>query len=135
MLEDCQSRLIRYLQTINTGIGTTHGDKWKNSFSSFPPLPSFVETQNIRDLRQSLLNREKPARLVTVHGMGGLGKTAACKILANEAQVRQQFCEGILWIEFGQDYSADAVIDQLVHVTELSGGVETASSISETGTN
>jgi hypothetical protein len=42
---------------------------------------------------------------------------------------------GYFWIEFGQYYSADALIDQLVHVTELSGGVETAASISETGTN
>jgi NB-ARC domain len=127
ILEDCQLRLIRCKKTINTCIGTTHGDKWKNSFMSVPPLSSFVETQTIRDLRQSLLNSEKPARLVTVHGMGGLGKATACKILAKDAQVRQQFCECIFWIEFGQDTSADAVIDQLVHVTELSGGVETLS--------
>jgi hypothetical protein len=66
--------------------------------------------------------------------MGGLGKTTACKILANDVKVRQKFHEGLFWIEFGQDSSADAVVDQLVHVTGLSGGIETSASIFEAST-
>jgi hypothetical protein len=61
VLEERPLPLIRSNQTICTGTGTTHGDRWKNSFSSVPPRPSFVETRSICSLRQSLLNGEKPS--------------------------------------------------------------------------
>jgi NB-ARC domain len=67
--------------------------------------------------------------------MGGVGKTTACRILANDTQVRQRFHEGVFWIAFGQDSTAVTVIEQLVHVAELSGGRRTAASISEASTN
>jgi NB-ARC domain len=67
--------------------------------------------------------------------MGGLRKTTACKILANDTKVRNKIHEGIFWIEFGHNTAADGVIDQLVHVTELSGGFKTSATISEACSN
>jgi NB-ARC domain len=136
ILQERRLPLVASNQTISPGIETKRGDQWKNSFSSVPvpPLPSFVETQSIRDLRHALLNSENRSRVVTVHGMGGAGKTTACKVLSNDKQGRQNFHEGIFWIEFGQDSSADAVNGELVKVTDLSGVFETSVSISEVNT-
>jgi hypothetical protein len=46
-------------------------------------------------------------------------------------QVKQIFQDGFSWIEFGKDSTADTDIQQLVHVTQLSGVIGTAASISE----
>jgi hypothetical protein len=89
IFEERRLPIIPSNQTISPGIETTRGDQWKSSFSSVPSLPSFVKTQSIRDLKHALLNSKKHSRLVIVHRAGGLGKTTACKILANNKQLRQ----------------------------------------------
>jgi NB-ARC domain len=107
------------------------GDHWTNSFSSVPPFQSCFETQSIRVLRYALRNCGKLSQLITVYGKGGVGKTTACRILESYTQVKQIFQDGFSWIEFGKNSTADTDIQQLVHVTQLSGAIGTAASISE----
>jgi DNA transposition AAA+ family ATPase len=58
--------------------------------SSVPSSPSHVvETQYVQNLKNVLLNETKQCRVVTVHGWGGARKTTACKMLANETNVRK----------------------------------------------
>jgi type II secretory pathway predicted ATPase ExeA len=97
------------------------GDQWTNSFSSVPPFQSCFETQSIRDLRHALRNCDKLSQLITVYGKVGVGKTTASRILESYMQVKQIFQDGFSWIEFGKDSTADTDIQQLVHVTQLSG--------------
>jgi WD40 repeat protein len=105
-------------------------DSWVCNFSSVPALSSYlVETQYVRNLKNVLLDETGQCRTITVHGWGGTGKTAACKMLANDDIVRQRFRDGIVWVELGETASSGALVERLAHAVKLSGGEKTAESI------
>ena len=45
--------------------------------------------------------------------MGGVGKTTACKIVANDQGVRSKFKDGVFWMEFGMGKTAEAALGDL----------------------
>jgi WD40 repeat protein len=102
---------------------TTRQDIWVCNFSSVPSPPSYVvETQYVRNLYSALLDETGRCRVFTVHGWGGAGKTTACKMIANNANVRQRFKDGIVWIELGETASSGALIEGLARAVKRSGG-------------
>jgi ABC-type glutathione transport system ATPase component len=108
-------------------VEPTLQDSWVCNFSSVPSSPSHVvETQYVRNLKNVLLDENKQCRVVTVHGGGGAGKTTACKMLANDANVRQRFMDGIFWIELEEAASSGTLIERLARAVKRSGGKKTA---------
>ncbi len=53
--------------------------------------------------------------------MAGVGKTVALQGLAGDAGIRARFPDGISYIRLGQDATAQAAIQQLVRVMEMTG--------------
>jgi WD40 repeat protein len=106
---------------------TTLRDSWVCNFSSVPSPPSYaVETQYVRNLYSALLDETGRNRVIAVHGWGGAGKTTACKMVANGANVRQRFKDGIFWVELGETASTAALIERLARAVERSGGEKTS---------
>jgi hypothetical protein len=102
---------------------TTRQDIWVCNFSSVPSPPSYVvETLYVRNLYSALLDETGRCRLITVHDWGGAGKTTACKLIANNANVRQIFKDGIVWIELEETASSGALIERLARAVKRSGG-------------
>jgi hypothetical protein len=88
-----------------------------------------VETQCIRNLKIVLMDETGQSRVVTAYGLERAEKSTDCKMLANDNNVRQQFKDGIIWVELGETASSGALIEQLVHAVKRSGGERTAESI------
>jgi NB-ARC domain len=120
-IHDMMSRLPALAGT------TTRQDTWVCNFSSVPPPPMYVvETQYVRNLYSALLDEQRQCRVITVHGWGGAGKTTACKMIANNTNVRRKFKDGIVWIELGEKASLVALIERLARAVKRSGGENTS---------
>jgi NB-ARC domain len=126
ILEDTRDSVTRRAVPVEPALQ----DCWVCYFSSVPAPSSYiVETQYVRNLKSVLLDETGQYRLVTVHICGGAGKTTACKMVANENNVRQRFKDGVIWVELGETASSGALIERLAHAVKRSGGERTAESI------
>ena len=56
--------------------------------------------QLVEQLKQQLYSRDITT-FVALHGLPGVGKTALAIALASDPNVREEFCEGILWAGLG----------------------------------
>lgn len=65
-------------------------------FQAVPDLPTFVGREAALTQLRDLLQRERQVAIVSLHGMGGVGKTALAARLAYEE--RHQFPDGVLWL-------------------------------------
>ncbi|MEM9272487.1 MAG: NB-ARC domain-containing protein [Cyanobacteria bacterium P01_F01_bin.143] len=104
----------------NAGVATGNVEGNQNIYygsaprSSFgipfqaPPLPShFVDRPEVsEDLKQRLLadltNHSGTLVISAIQGLGGIGKTILAQALAHDPQVKERFCDGILWATLGQ---------------------------------
>ena len=54
--------------------------------------------------------------------MGGVGKTTACKIVANDPETCSEFKDGVFWMDFGTEKTAEAALGELGYTIKSSGG-------------
>jgi hypothetical protein len=66
------------------------------------------------------------AAAVGVQGMGGVGMTTACLVVASDQGVASAYPETRIWISLRTDVTAEAVVDQLAGIVEKAGGALTA---------
>src|SRR6266487_3085021 len=85
-----------------------------------PLIPPFVQVvgreRELGTLRQRLCTKE--SGLVSLHGLPGVGKTTIAIALAHDADIRQAFPDGVLWIGLG---ASPDVVDQLQRWAGLFG--------------
>jgi hypothetical protein len=62
-------------------------------------------------------------------GFGGVGKTTACNIIANDKEVRLRFPDAVLWIQLGDEVSAATVVEQVADIVKATGGHSFADAI------
>jgi hypothetical protein len=114
--------------------GTEHAgevpDEWIAVFDLVPNL-SFqnADTANVRALKSALLGDPAQHSLITAYGMGGAGKTTACKMAAGDAEVVSRFKDGVLWLELGGKCTSAELFGRLARVVEQSGGKSIAEEI------
>ncbi|HUD98300.1 MAG TPA: NB-ARC domain-containing protein, partial [Bryobacteraceae bacterium] len=71
------------------------------------PIPSyFVSRPELSNpIRQRLLTRSNAAgvrRILAIRGLGGSGKSTIAAALAWDAEVRERFRDGVLWVILSQ---------------------------------
>jgi WD40 repeat protein len=73
-------------------------------FDTVPPLPSnFIARPEILEtLIDNLLSKDSAVGLVSLEGMGGIGKSVAALSLCHDPRVREAFPDGIIWIPVGR---------------------------------
>ncbi len=97
--------LVRYLQVPVKTVSVSQ--KWGIPFQA-PPLSShFVDRPEVsQDLKKRLIegSTTHSGTLVisAIQGLGGIGKTILAQALAQDRQVQERFCDGILWATLGQ---------------------------------
>jgi hypothetical protein len=62
-------------------------------------------------------------------GWEGAGEPTACKLIANDHGLRQQFKHGIISVELGETASSRVLIEGLAHAVKFSGGEKIVASI------
>jgi hypothetical protein len=112
-----------------TGGGDSGGVKncWKAGSFSVPNVRDFMlgpdKLTSVFTLKNTVLNSKGgTVAAVGLHGSGGVGKTTACKIIANDEDVRLRYPDAVLWIQLGDDASAATVVNQIVAIVEATGG-------------
>jgi hypothetical protein len=76
-----------------------------------------------------LVDKAALCRVVTAHGWGDARKTTACKIIANNANVRQRFKDETFWIYLGEAASCGVLMERLARAVKRSGGEKTSKCI------
>jgi NB-ARC domain len=107
-------------------------DEWIGGERSLPSREGFMvgpeKLQSVADLRQAVLDCEEGGVVAAVgaHGMGGVGKSIACLLVAKDRDVREKYSDATLWINLGLDATDEVVVDQMAAVVEHTGGAWTA---------
>jgi hypothetical protein len=69
---------------------------------------------------------------VGVQGMGGVGETTACLVVASDQEVLSACSDARLWMSLGLDVTTEAVVDRLAGVVEKTGGALSAKLMRDT---
>jgi hypothetical protein len=107
-------------------------DEWIGGERSLPSREGFMvgpeKLQSVADLRQAVLDCKGGDVVAAVGalGMGGVGKSIACLLVAKDDAVRGRYSDATLWINLGIDATAEVVVDQMAAVVEHTGGARTA---------
>jgi hypothetical protein len=128
--------MIQEIQKLSTmrDPGAEHAgedpDEWIADFVSVPNLSfQHADTANVRALKMALLGDPPLHSVITAYGMGGAGKTTACKMVARDDEVVSRFKDGILWLELGEKSTSAELIKRLASVVKKSGGKSIARAI------
>jgi NB-ARC domain len=88
----------------------------------------------VRTLKETVLSSSRSKfTAVGLRGSGGVGKTTACTIIANDVDVSCRFPDALLWIQLGDNTSAATVVDQIARVVDATGGPSFARQIRRHG--
>eukprot|EP00698_Gefionella_okellyi_P016773 TRINITY_DN4820_c0_g1_i2.p1 TRINITY_DN4820_c0_g1~~TRINITY_DN4820_c0_g1_i2.p1 ORF type:complete len:1594 (-),score=259.88 TRINITY_DN4820_c0_g1_i2:660-5192(-) len=71
---------------------------------------------SVRELLASLEPESSVVGVMGVFGMGGIGKTVLCKMLANHGDTLKRFPDGILWLTLGEQCSEQDVWANIVRL-------------------
>jgi hypothetical protein len=73
-----------------------------------PELPrKLMPRTSLVNLVKAMLSRDSTVGLVGLRGMGGIGKSVAACLIANDDWVRQRFYDGVEWISVGENKSEE----------------------------
>lgn len=79
---------------------------------ALPPYPIVGRDDLLADLRTCVLTRDTVA--LSLHGKGGVGKTALATLLAWDDAVLEHFSGGVLWAALGPDGHPDIALATLI---------------------
>jgi WD40 repeat protein len=120
------------------GKDATIADAWKFSDTTVPSRREFMlgveDLSTIRELKRTVLRRKSSSvAVISIRGSGGVGKTTACIVIANDVDVRRYFEDAILWIQLGDNASAVTVVTQIAAIVKATGGHAAAREIMKQG--
>lgn len=81
-----------------------------------------------RGAKNTIAVRGKPSKSAKrsarfgVQGMGGIGKTTALRIIANDKEVQDEFTAGIYWMQMGEGKGEADMVSELSNIVSKSGG-------------
>jgi len=98
-----------------------------------PPIPSgFTGRINeITILKRILLQESQSIALVSLQGLGGIGKTALAIALAHDADIERKFSDGTLWAEVRKFRDIRAILSQWIVALAPSEPVVDSSDLTE----
>jgi hypothetical protein len=91
-----------------------------NPFASVrAPAQAYVERPQLQEHLRGLLlgSAGRAVALTALQGMGGIGKTELARKLCHNPEVRQAFCDGIVWMDIGRE-SGRTILDRMKEVAE-----------------
>jgi hypothetical protein len=98
------STLLMFLAGV---AGSNFADQYRAPAPLFgvPDLPKKLErrTAVVRSIAAMLLGESPTGGLVGLRGMGGIGKTVAARLLADDPAISRRFHDGIYWITVGEN--------------------------------
>ena len=72
-------------------------------------------TNDVKDLKQKLLEGEMERGVVAIVGMGGLGKTTLAKKIYDDSDVQRHFDGGRAWVSVSQEFSIRELLLGIAH--------------------
>ncbi|XP_031108552.1 putative late blight resistance protein homolog R1A-3 [Ipomoea triloba] len=108
-----EARTAKGLQTQNPESSSSSGGQSSSSqhASKFEDI-MVGQTKEFEELKKKLLSSNKPLQVMSLVGMGGIGKTTFARKLANDSAVKLHFdCCG--WVTMSQEHNKRQVLLQL----------------------
>lgn len=98
-----------------------------------PPIPpGFTgRAAEIAVLKRILLQESQSVALVSLQGLGGVGKTALAIALAHDADIERKFSDGTLWAQVGGLGDVREILSQWISVLDPSEPVTDSSDLTE----
>jgi len=126
LLQRLDARLETELQAVRLKLGQQKKNLGTGELCGVPKLPEGYEvlSNTFNTMKSKLVskrNDEELKPLLVLQAESGMGKSALVAALAQDADVRRTFPDGIYWVTIGQD--ADLVAHQLGFIHQLGATV------------
>jgi hypothetical protein len=99
--------IIEFLQSIPELRDLAEAVCARGASRNLPELPKKLmhRTALINDIKSMLTDPARIVGLIGLRGMGGIGKSVAARLLAEDDWIRRTFVDGIEWISVGAEKS------------------------------
>lgn len=98
-----------------------------------PPVPSGFtgRVTEIAVLKRILLQESQSVALVSLQGMGGVGKTTLAAALAHDADIEREFSDGTLWANVGRIGDVREILSQWIAALDPSEPITESSDLTQ----
>jgi hypothetical protein len=117
------SILLAFLAEV---IGTNFPDRFRAlaPLHGAPELPKKLERRDtvIQGIAAMLLGDNPRVGLVGLRGMGGIGKTVAARLIADDPAIRHRYHDGIFWLTVGENLKEEEIRNRQRGLLDALGG-------------
>ncbi|KAM0941852.1 putative virus X resistance protein-like, coiled-coil [Dioscorea sansibarensis] len=134
MHELSESRISYGIANIGETIGTTSQSRSQDVIPILPQLNGEIDIIGFDDEKEKIVQElvditNTNRSVISIVGMGGLGKTALAKSIYNDSEVKKNF-DKLAWVIISQEYNILEIVKRILSAMSITSSGDTIETLS-----